>query len=132
MAGPTKENLELNPGVEATTEESSEARAVYLRDGRTLTVSDVGSDQLVEIRSGAGLLELRIQLTEQGPVLQMESVRLQLKASEAVEIESARVQITGAEQVTMHGGSVAVTSDEAVKVDAAGEVRVTGTTIHLN
>ncbi len=134
MAGPPKEKLQT--GVEETSEESgeesSEAREVYLRDGRTLKVSDVGTDQLVEIRSGAGLLELRITLTEQGPVLQMESVRLQLKATEAIEIESSRVQITGAEQVSLHGGKVAVTSDEDVKVDAAGEVRVTGKTIHLN
>src|SRR5262245_44686326 len=64
---------------EQHSDERSE-REVYLRDGRKLVVSEVGGDQLVEIRSDSGLVEVRIRLTEQGPVLQMESVRLQLKA----------------------------------------------------
>jgi hypothetical protein len=64
-------------------------------------------------------------LTEEGPVLQMESVRLQLKASEAVEIESARVDIKATETLQL-------ASDNEIKVDAEGEVRVNGKMIYLN
>ena len=67
----------------------------------------------------------RIKLTEDGPVLQMESVRLQLKASEAVEIESKRVEIRASE-------TVQIASKDEVKVDAEGDVRVNGKTIWLN
>ena len=84
MSGPPKEKLQTQTVPEEETE--SEEREVFLRDGRTLVVSDQGSEQLVEIRNESGMLELRIKLTEQGPVLQMDAVRLQLKASEAVEI----------------------------------------------
>jgi len=75
------------------TEETSDRREIYLREGRTLSIEQAGSDELVEIRSSSGQVELRIRLTEDGPVLQMESARLQLKASEAIEIESKRVEI---------------------------------------
>ena len=78
------------------------------------------------------MLEVRIRLTEQGPVLQMESARLQLKATEAVEIESARVEIKGTERVELSGGSVKVHGDEDVEVEASGDVRVTGKMIFLN
>jgi hypothetical protein len=115
-----------------TEEEATDEREVFLRDGRKLVVSDSGSDQLVEVRSASGMLEVRILLTAEGPVLQMESVRLQLKASEAVEIESKRVEIKGTEELALEGGAVKLHAEEDMKVDAEGEVRVVGKTIHLN
>lgn len=122
MSGSPKEKLEQAEAEETTTDE----REVYLRDGRKLVVSESGTDQLVEIRSGSGMVEVRIRLTEQGPVLQMEAVRLQLKADEAVTIESKAVEIRATE------GSVKVESKEEVDIDAEGAVRVVGKTIHLN
>ena len=80
----------------------------------------------VEIRSGSGMVEVRIRLTEQGPVHQMQAVRLELKAEEAVSIESKTVEIKATE------GSVKVESKEEVDIDAEGAVRVVGKTIHLN
>jgi len=108
-----------------SSEEVSDRRELYLRDGRTLSVEGAGSDELVEIRSSSGQIELRIKLTEDGPVLTMESVRLQLKASEAVEIESKRVEIKATETLQL-------ASADEIKVDAEGEVRVNGKMIYLN
>jgi hypothetical protein len=102
-----------------------ESQEVYLRDGRKLVTRPQGADQLVEIRSPSGMVELRIVLTEQGPVLQMEAVRLELKAEESVAIESRKVEIKGTE-------SVAVRSDTDVEVEAQGDVRVVGAKIYLN
>lgn len=107
------------------TEQASDRREIYLREGRTLSIEEAGADELVEIRSSSGQVELRIKLTEDGPVLQMESVRLQIKASEAIEIESKRVEIKATETLQL-------ASDNEVKVDAEGEVRVNGKMIYLN
>jgi len=128
MAGSPKEKLETHTGSEEVTDE----REVFLRDGRKLVVSEAGNDQLVEIRNESGMLELRIKLTAEGPVLQMESLRLQLKATEAVEIESQRVEIKGTERVDVSGGQIKVSGEEDVNVDAKGEVRVVGKMIYLN
>ena len=111
--------------LEELTEETSDRREIYLREGRTLSVESSGTDELVEIRGSSGQVEVRIRLTEEGPVLQMESARLQLKASEAVEIESKRVEIRATE-------TVQIASKDEVKVDAEGEVRVNGKMIWLN
>jgi hypothetical protein len=139
MAGSPKEGLGLRTEAEldelAATEGEQTAdvdHQLYLRDGRRLTVAAEGADQLVEIRGTGGMLELRIRLTEQGPVLQMDAVRLQLKASEAVEIASPRVEIKASEALALAGKQVTVEGEEDVKVDAKGEVRVTGTRIYLN
>jgi hypothetical protein len=128
MAGSPKEKLQT----QVESEEVTDEREVFLRDGRKLVVMDQGTDQLVEIRSESGMLELRITLTPQGPVLQMESVRLQLKATESVEIESQRVEIKGTERVDVSGGQIKVAGEEDVSVDAKGEVRVVGKMIYLN
>lgn len=130
MAGSPKAKLQTQ---EASSEEVTEAREVFLRDGKKLVVSDEGADQLVEVRSSSGMVEVRIRLTEQGPVLQMESVRLELKASEAVAIESQRVEIKGTERVEVASeGEVQVTGEQDVKVDSSGDVRVVGKMIYLN
>jgi hypothetical protein len=129
MSGSPKEKLQQHTGA---TEEVTDEREVYLRDGRKLVVSDQGTDQLVEIRNESGMLEVRIRLTDEGPVLQMESARLSLKASEAVQIESKRVEIRGTEKLELSGGEVQVAAEEDVKVNADGEVKVVGTMIYLN
>jgi hypothetical protein len=114
-------------------EEASEPREVYLREGRTLTVSTIGSDELVEVRAASGQVELRIMLTEQGPVLQMEAVRLKLKATEAVEVETRQFSVKAEESVALASeGELTVTSKGETKVEAEGDVRVVGKTIHLN
>ncbi|HEY5946518.1 MAG TPA: hypothetical protein VIV40_13545 [Kofleriaceae bacterium] len=112
MSGSPKEKLHTE-GAEEVTDE----RELYLRDGRKLVVSEQAGDQLVEIRSESGMLEIRILLTDAGPVLQMESARLSLKASESVEIESKHV---------------AIKATEKIDVEAQGDVVVVGATIHLN
>jgi hypothetical protein len=109
--------MSRSPKEKQQSEEVSDEREVYLRDGRKLVLSEQAGDQLVEIRSGSGMLEIRIRLTEEGPVLQMESARLSLKASESVEIESQRI---------------ALKATETVDVNANGDVVVIGKTIHLN
>jgi len=106
-------------------EETSDRREIYLREGRTLSVEGAGTDELVEIRSSSGQVELRIKLTEEGPVLQVESARLELKASEAVSIESKRVEIKATETLELASGN-------EIKVDGEGEVRVNGKMIYLN
>src|SRR3954471_14494610 len=130
MAGSPKQKLEH--AEEDTESTQSEEREGYLKDGRKLLLSEQGGEQLVEIRNESGLVEVRIKLTEEGPVLQMEAVRMQLKAAEQVEIQSARVAINGSEQVSVTGGTIEVEGEQDVTVDATGEVRVRGKMIYLN
>ena len=117
----------------AQAEDSGETREVYLREGRTLTVSARGAEELIEIRAASGQVEVRIVMTEQGPVLQLEAVRLQLKATEAVEVETRQFTVKAQEAVTLASeGDVTVTSAGETKVEAEGDVRVVGKQIHLN
>ncbi len=133
MADP-KETQELATAeVAAEATDSVETRQLYLRDGRTLTVSGRGAEELVEIHASSGMLELRIKMTEQGPVLQMESVRLSLKAAESVDVEAKQFNVKTEEGVNVTSkGDIKLTGEADVRVDANGEVRINGKMIYLN
>jgi len=102
-----------------------EDRTLRLRDGRTLAVVPAGKDDLLEVRSGDGTLELRLRMTDEGPVLEMESVRLKLRAAESVDVETKDFNVTAEGEITLSGKA-------DVHVDASGDVRVTGEKIYLN
>ena len=132
MAAEPKDPLRTHTLEEEAAEEREDQREVFLRDGRRIVLGEVGTDQLVEIRNAGGLVEVRILLTEQGPVLQMEAVKLQLKATEAIELESPRVAITGTEALALSGGKITVEGEHDVDIEAHGDVHVVGTKIYLN
>ena len=94
-----------------------EDKMLSLRRGRTLTVEPAGEDELVEIRAASGVLELRVKLTDDGVVLQLEGARISLKATESVDVDCR---------------TFTVNADADVRLEAKGDVRVQGQLIHLN
>jgi hypothetical protein len=88
-----------------------------LRHGRTLVLEPAGEDDLVEVRAESGTVEVRLRLTEDGPVLELESVKLSLRAARSLDLS--------AEEITLSGSA-------DVRIDAGGDVVVTGETIRLN
>lgn len=91
------------------------APVLELSHERTLEVVEAG--EVVEVRAADGALELRIRLTDEGPVLEMRAVRLVLAAEEAVEIAAPDVEIRAEREMGLHAG---------------GDVVVTGETLWLN
>lgn len=101
-----------------------------LREGRTVSVLD---GELVEVRAASGRLELRIRMTDDGPVLELESVRLMLTAAESIDVDCEDFNVNAQRSVGIASqGEIAVSGKADVRVDAEGEVHVTGETIHLN
>lgn len=111
----------------------AESRELELREGRKLTVAPEGDDGLVEIRGPSGNLELRIRLTDQGPVLEVETLRLSLRAAESIDIEAKELNVKTERSLALSSeGEINVSGKADVRVDADGEVHVTGEMIYLN
>jgi hypothetical protein len=125
MAGSRASEDNANAELETEDVAETDERELYLRDGRRLVVGEHDGEQVVEIRAESGMVELRVRMTEQGPVLQVESVKLQLKAQDAVEIEAKRVSIKATEKLD-------VESKEDLDIKSDGDMRVVGKTINLN
>ena len=115
-------------------EDAEDGRTVFeLREGRTLAVDERDDDDLIEVRGADGGIEVRIVLTEKGPVLQMESVRLSLKADESIDVKTGSFRVHTSEDLALTSdGGINIDGDADVVVNADGEVHVTGTMIYLN
>jgi hypothetical protein len=88
-----------------------------LLGSRTLTIEVDGADELVEIREASGELTLRVRLTEDGVVLQLEGARISLKAAESIDVDCKRFNIN---------------TDDQVRIESRGDVRIQGQVIRLN
>jgi phage baseplate assembly protein gpV len=100
------------------------ATTLDLQGGRTLVLEPRGTDDLIEVRAPSGSVELRLRLTDDGPVLELESVRLSLRAAQSVDVEATEFNVS-ADEISLGGKA-------DVRIDAGGEVIVTGETIRLN
>jgi uncharacterized protein (DUF2345 family) len=86
-----------------------------LAHGHTFTTAD--DLTTLEVRDATGTVELRIRVTADGPIVEVNAGRLALRAREAIELTSRRISLCAA---------------DAVEIDAGGDVRVVGATIYLN
>ena len=71
----------------------------------------------IELRGPSGTVELRIRITDDGPVVSVDAARLELRARDAIELASKRV---------------AIRATESLDLEARGDVRVRGALIYLN
>jgi phage gp45-like len=109
------------------------AQSLDLQNARTLTVTPSEEGDLVEIHASGGQVELRIRLTPDGPVLQMESIRLSLKSAENVDVNCKNFEVRATEGVDLHSdGGMQLSGQADVKIDSAGNVIVKGEMIYLN
>jgi hypothetical protein len=122
--------LALESGEES--EASAEEKRIYLRRGRTAVVSAEGIDEVLEIRSDGGAVELRIKLTEAGPVLQVEGVKLDIKAAEEISLESKKLSVAADEVAIASRGDLLLTSEGEMDIKSPQDVRVRGKIIWLN
>ena len=109
------------------------ANSLDLQNAKTLTITPAEDHDLIEIRGAEGQLELRVKLTPEGPILQMDSVRLSLKSAEAVSVDCKNFEVRATDSVDIHSDSTMQLSGQAdIRVNANGDVIVTGEKIFLN
>lgn len=114
-------------------EERADERSTYLQHGRTLAVSSAGMSEIIEIRSSSGQVELRINMTEDGPVLQLDGVKLSVKAAESIQMQCKTFAVEASESVEIASrGETKVTSEGDVSIESTKDVRVRGDKIWLN
>jgi len=109
---------------------------VILSSGRSLQVRSKPSDapeDLLEIREEDGTLTIKLRLTSEGPVLEMEGIRLEMTGAKSIALRAETVEIAAEESATISSrGEISLSSREEFKIDSKKDVRVTGEIIHLN
>ena len=125
-----KEKLAVREG---ETHEQGEEKRVYLDQGRTLAVARDGAHQVVEFRAASGQLELRVKLTEEGPVLLLEGVKVEVHSTESLDIKCKDLNIeTTDSTVISTKGELKIKSEGELEIDSPEDVRIRGKMIWLN
>jgi hypothetical protein len=132
-SGDDKERLELRADEVKTEEGTEPEQRLYLDRGRTLDIAKVGLTQVLEIRAESGQLELRVRLTEDGPVLQLDGAKIAVTAEDtvAVKCKTFTVESTEATVIQSHG-EMKIKSEGELEVDSPSDIKIRGKMIYLN
>jgi hypothetical protein len=92
-----------------------------------------GHSEEIEVRSAGGEMELRIVLTDQGPVLSLRGARLQIDATDTIAVNCRQFAVRTTEGVILDAaGDIALRSGADVHVRSAGDTHIDGTLVKLN
>src|SRR5205814_2039624 len=116
-------------------QEDRDEKKLFLDQGRSVAVAQDrdGAHQIVEFRDAGGQLELRVKLTEEGPVLVMEGMKVQVNATESfsVKCKDFNVEAEG-ETIIASKGELKIKSDGEMNLSSPEDIRVRGKIIWLN
>jgi hypothetical protein len=96
-----------------------------LPSGRSVVVRLNGPQEELEVRSPTGEVEVRIVLTDAGPLVQLRGARLELVSPESIDVNSKRFTVRTTEGTTLE-------SEGDINVKALGDVDVQGKLVKLN
>ena len=106
-------------------EDGSAVQVVGLRSGATVSVhTDVRGETIV-LRSAGGSVDLSIRITDQGPVLTLKGVRLEIEATEELAVRCREFSVDARDGVRL-------TSGGDVQVRSQGQTFIDGDFVNLN
>lgn len=103
-----------------------------LPSGRSVVLKVNGSREELEVRSPGGDVEVRIVLTEAGPVVSLRGARLELETPETVAINCRQFTVQTTEGTQIQSGGDLELSGRELRVKTEGDIRMNGGIIRLN
>ena len=84
------------------------------------------------MRSPRAEVEVRITLTDEGPVVSLRGARLELESPDVVSVNCRRLEVSASEGTQLaSGGDVRITGTE-MHVETKDDIHMKGKIIHLN
>jgi hypothetical protein len=112
---------------------TEDEKKLFLDQGRSVAVNRDGAHQVVEFRDASGTLELRVKLTEEGPVLVMEGMKVQVNATESFSVKTKNFNVEAeGETVIATKGELKIHADGEIAIDSPEDLRIRGKIIYLN
>lgn len=101
--------------------------------GRRVEIASGPAGDQIEVRSPDGMVEIRIALTAQGPVLSVSGAKLEINATESVTLNCRDLAIntTGSMNLSSQG-SVGIHAQGEVVVQSQGNTNIDAQVVNLN
>lgn len=112
------------PETVARQPEHADENARQLPSGRSVVVRVHDSKEELEVRSPGGEVEIRIVLTETGPVVSLRGARLELESAETVAVKCRSFEVNASEGVAIAGHEMRVKTED--------DIHLNGKIIRLN
>ena len=105
----------------------------HLPSGATLTVrADAGGEE-IQLRSANGAMELRIRMTDDGPVVSLHGMKLEIEAADSIAVKCREFTVDSQEAVRLNtGGNFEVRSASEIRMRSAAETFLDGDYVMLN
>jgi hypothetical protein len=108
-------------------------QTLALPSGRSIAYAQRGGREELEVRSATGMVELRIALTPDGPVLSLSGVRLEINSTDSVAVRCREFEVDAREGVLFKtAGDVAIGAAGEMRVKTRGQMHMDAELIHLN
>jgi hypothetical protein len=104
-----------------------------LPSGRTVVIRADGQGEAIEVRSASGEMELRIALTDQGPVLSLRGARFEIDAADTVAVNCRHFAVRTTDGVVLDAaGEIAMRSGADTRLRSAGDTYIDARLVNLN
>ena len=100
-------------------------QVMSLRSGATLSLQTDAQGEMIVLRSAGGSVDLSIRMTDQGPVLSLRGVRLEIEATEELALRCREFSVEAQSGIRLASGG-------DVQVRSAGSTFVDGDFVNLN
>jgi hypothetical protein len=108
-------------------------RELPLAAGRTVVVLKNGRQDEILVRSSAGEVEVRILLTEQGPVVRLQAARLELASAGEVDVTCRKFSVHTQEETRLSSdGQVRVNATKQIVMRSRQEMDLKGRPFRVN
>ena len=105
----------------------------HLPSGATLTVRADSGGEEIQLRSANGAMELRIRMTDDGPVVSLHGVKLEIEAADSIAVTCREFTVNSQEAVRLTtGGNFEVRSASEIRMRSANETFLDGDYVMLN
>jgi len=106
---------------------------VALPSGTTIQVRATGEGEEILLRSAGGAMELSIRVTEEGPILSLRGVRLEIEAADRVAVNCREFTVNAREGVRLSSaGDVELRSDTEIRTRSGGATFIDADFVNLN
>lgn len=103
-----------------------------LPSGRSVVLRVSEDAEEIEIRSPSGEMEVRIVLTESGPVVSLKSARLELQAAEEIALRTKKVTLDASQEAVIQSAGSIKLSGQEVRIKTEEDIHLNGAYVRLN
>jgi hypothetical protein len=96
-----------------------------LPSGRSVVIKVAGDQEALEVRSPNGEVEVRVTLTAEGAVVNLQAARLELDSPDSVAVNCRRFTVNSTEGTELSSGG-------ELRIKTEGDIHLNGGIIRLN